>query len=190
MTDRLAHCQCGALRLRLEGEPARVSICCCTQCQRRPGSAFGVGAYFSADQVKDVEGPEYGLHAHFRRRTLGPDALLRQMPDHALLGFRNAPGIDRRGVRRDRRQRGLGSGRRRLDGAQGAVGHAAAGAPCVRATNPGVGNRLTAVPKQARTLASRATAGALKSAQFVETERESRSNQRTRTSIGHSGRIG
>jgi hypothetical protein len=58
MQDRLAQCQCGALRLRLEGEPWRVSICCCTKCQRRTGSAYGVGAYFSEGQVKDIEGPE------------------------------------------------------------------------------------------------------------------------------------
>ena len=58
MQDRSAQCQCGALRLRLEGEPRRVSICCCTECQRRTGSAYGVGVYFSADQVKDIEGPE------------------------------------------------------------------------------------------------------------------------------------
>ena len=58
MQDRSARCQCGALRLRLEGEPSRVSICCCTECQGRTGSVYGVGAYFPADQVKSVEGPE------------------------------------------------------------------------------------------------------------------------------------
>ena len=57
MSDRSAHCQCGALRLRLEGDPLRVSICCCTECQGRTGSAYGVGALFSADQVKDIQGP-------------------------------------------------------------------------------------------------------------------------------------
>ena len=58
MSDRSARCQCGALRLRLEGEPLRVFICCCTECQGRTGSAYGVGAVFSADQVKDIQGPE------------------------------------------------------------------------------------------------------------------------------------
>jgi hypothetical protein len=45
-------CLCGAVRYRAEGEPARASVCNCTCCQRRTGSAFGFGAYFKAEQVK------------------------------------------------------------------------------------------------------------------------------------------
>ena len=49
-------CLCGALRYRVEGEPARSSVCSCTGCQRRTGSAFGFGAYFKAEQVKILRG--------------------------------------------------------------------------------------------------------------------------------------
>ena len=39
-------CVCGAVRYRAEGMPLRVTACHCTMCQRRTGSAFGVGAYY------------------------------------------------------------------------------------------------------------------------------------------------
>ncbi|HSU76837.1 MAG TPA: GFA family protein, partial [Burkholderiales bacterium] len=45
-------CLCGALRYRVEGEPARASVCNCTACQRRTGSLAGFGAYFKAEQVR------------------------------------------------------------------------------------------------------------------------------------------
>jgi hypothetical protein len=40
------------VRYRTEGTPMRTTACHCTMCQRRTGSAFGVGAYFKADQVQ------------------------------------------------------------------------------------------------------------------------------------------
>ena len=55
MTTYTAQCQCGGLRLACEGEPWRVSLCCCKACQRRTGAPYGVGAYFKAEQVS-VEG--------------------------------------------------------------------------------------------------------------------------------------
>jgi hypothetical protein len=45
-------CLCGAVRYRTKGEPARSSVCHCTFCQRRSGSAFGVGAYFNEADVE------------------------------------------------------------------------------------------------------------------------------------------
>jgi hypothetical protein len=56
MVERTARCACGKLRLTCEGEPVRVSVCHCTQCQRRTGSAFGVGAYFPNEAVKRIAG--------------------------------------------------------------------------------------------------------------------------------------
>jgi hypothetical protein len=38
-------CLCGAVRYRVEGEPARASVCNCTACHRRTGSLAGFGAY-------------------------------------------------------------------------------------------------------------------------------------------------
>jgi hypothetical protein len=51
-TTRIAHCCCGALRAEVTGEPPRVAICHCMECQRRTGSAFGVVAFFPKDQVR------------------------------------------------------------------------------------------------------------------------------------------
>ena len=53
---RIAHCSCGSLRAEATGEPALLGVCHCTACQRRTGSAFGVGTYFSKEQVR-AEGP-------------------------------------------------------------------------------------------------------------------------------------
>lgn len=55
MTARIATCSCGALRVTVEGDPVRVSVCHCLACQRRTGSAFGAQARFSRDKVH-IEG--------------------------------------------------------------------------------------------------------------------------------------
>jgi hypothetical protein len=49
--DREATCWCGDLAVTLRGEPMLVSSCCCTRCQRRTGSFFGVTVYFHPDQM-------------------------------------------------------------------------------------------------------------------------------------------
>lgn len=46
MTGRTASCSCGQLRLTCEGEPVRISICHCLECQKRTGSIFAVQARF------------------------------------------------------------------------------------------------------------------------------------------------
>jgi len=56
MTARQASCCCGQLRLTTAGEPARVSICHCLECQRRTGSVFGTQARFPREQVTAIEG--------------------------------------------------------------------------------------------------------------------------------------
>lgn len=49
-------CLCGAVRYVARGRPVRVSACHCAACQRRTGSAFGLGAYFRADAVEFSQG--------------------------------------------------------------------------------------------------------------------------------------
>ncbi len=46
MTRRTASCSCGQLRVTCEGDPVRVAICHCLECQKRTGSIFGVTARF------------------------------------------------------------------------------------------------------------------------------------------------
>ena len=54
--SRTAACACGQLRITVEGEPVRISICHCLDCQRRTGSAFGVQAGFPEASVRAVDG--------------------------------------------------------------------------------------------------------------------------------------
>lgn len=52
---RHASCACGQLRVACAGEPVRISMCHCLECQRRTGSVFGVQARYPADRVT-IEG--------------------------------------------------------------------------------------------------------------------------------------
>src|ERR687897_2429486 len=53
--SRTATCRCGQLQARCEGEPVRVSVCHCLDCQKRTGSAFSAQARWPEEQVA-VEG--------------------------------------------------------------------------------------------------------------------------------------
>lgn len=46
-----AHCRCGMLSATCTGEPVRVSVCHCRDCQARSGSAFATQVRFPAAQV-------------------------------------------------------------------------------------------------------------------------------------------
>jgi hypothetical protein len=48
---RIAACNCGQLRLTCEGEPLRVSMCHCLECQRRTGAVFANQAWFEPRQI-------------------------------------------------------------------------------------------------------------------------------------------
>ena len=56
MTVRYASCSCGKLALVVRGEPVRISMCHCLECQRRTGSAFGAQARFHVADV-EITGP-------------------------------------------------------------------------------------------------------------------------------------
>jgi hypothetical protein len=63
MTIRVASCSCGQLRIACEGEPVRISICHCLECQKRTGSVFAVQARFPREAVT-IE----GRASHWSRR--------------------------------------------------------------------------------------------------------------------------
>jgi hypothetical protein len=52
MNNRTAQCACGQLSLTAKGEPLRISVCHCKQCQRRTGSPFGQQARFPRERVE------------------------------------------------------------------------------------------------------------------------------------------
>jgi hypothetical protein len=55
MTTRTATCSCGQLRVTCEGDPVRVSMCHCLECQKRTGSTYGVQARWPAARA-NVDG--------------------------------------------------------------------------------------------------------------------------------------
>ncbi len=56
MTSRRAACSCGLLSLVCEGEPVRISMCHCLECQRRTGGIFGNQAWFERQQISSISG--------------------------------------------------------------------------------------------------------------------------------------
>ena len=50
--DRLASCECGALRLHVTAAPVHVHGCTCTRCQRSTGSVMKLSAWFPEDSVR------------------------------------------------------------------------------------------------------------------------------------------
>ncbi len=51
MTTRRAACSCGQLNLTIEGEPVRISMCHCLECQRRTGAVISNQARFRREQI-------------------------------------------------------------------------------------------------------------------------------------------
>jgi hypothetical protein len=51
MTTRRAACSCGQLNLTIEGEPSRISMCHCLECQRRTGAVISNQARFRREQI-------------------------------------------------------------------------------------------------------------------------------------------
>ena len=49
-------CVCGAVRYRTSATPQRVSLCSCTWCQKRTGSALGISVYFEDGNVEFTQG--------------------------------------------------------------------------------------------------------------------------------------
>ena len=56
--ERTARCACGALKLTVRGEPARVYACACLECQRATGSAFSYRARFPESAIAHIEGDQ------------------------------------------------------------------------------------------------------------------------------------
>jgi hypothetical protein len=61
--ERQASCHCGQLTLSCSGEPAKVSLCHCLDCQRRTGSLFSVAAFYPRERVALGDGKS----ARYRR---------------------------------------------------------------------------------------------------------------------------
>ena len=51
MTTRRAACNCGQLNLTVAGEPVRISMCHCLECQRRTGAVLSNQARFPRERI-------------------------------------------------------------------------------------------------------------------------------------------
>ena len=61
-SHRIARCTCGALHLRVTGDPLHVHACSCSECQRYSGSVTSWSARFPEDAVA-ITG-SYSKHFH------------------------------------------------------------------------------------------------------------------------------
>ena len=65
MTSRTARCHCGRIELSCEGDPRKISMCHCLDCQRRTGSPFSIAVFYSRDKVR----VERGSPSSFERQS-------------------------------------------------------------------------------------------------------------------------
>ena len=63
MTERAGGCICGGVRYHTSGEPKRITLCHCSWCQRRTGSAFGVEVVFN-DADLHISGKSLAHYRH------------------------------------------------------------------------------------------------------------------------------
>jgi hypothetical protein len=102
MTTRHAACSCGQLHLTIEGEPSRISMCHCLECQRRTGAVISNQSRFRREQVTFAgKATAWMLSSRKRQRT--DLSFLSDMRFHRLLGERRFSRICRRCHRQLRR---------------------------------------------------------------------------------------
>lgn len=51
MSSSAASCHCNRLVIACVGDPKKISMCHCLDCQRRTGSIFSIAAFFERDQI-------------------------------------------------------------------------------------------------------------------------------------------
>jgi hypothetical protein len=56
MTSRKARCHCGQLVHDCDGDPIKVSLCHCLDCQRRTGSTFSIAVFYERAHVSIAQG--------------------------------------------------------------------------------------------------------------------------------------
>ena len=51
MATHHTDCSCGSVKLTINGDPLRISICHCFECQKRTGSTYAMQARFKKEKV-------------------------------------------------------------------------------------------------------------------------------------------
>src|SRR5215472_14161170 len=107
MTTRHATCSCGQLNLTIEGEPARISMCHCLECQRRTGAVISNQASFHREQITFA-----GKSTAWTRTAESGNAITFHFcPTCGSTGIRGGPRLSRLPCRRHRQLRRSGFSR-------------------------------------------------------------------------------
>ncbi|KTE31403.1 MULTISPECIES: GFA family protein [unclassified Sphingopyxis] len=61
MISRIARCHCGDIELTCVGEPRKISMCHCLECQRRTGSAFSIAVFYQREKVSVERGDPHSF---------------------------------------------------------------------------------------------------------------------------------
>jgi hypothetical protein len=89
MTVRTATCRCGQLQATCTGEPVRISVCHCLNCQKRSGSSFAAQARWPDQQVAITGAFNTWTHVG----ESGASATFRFCPDCGSTVFYTAEGL-------------------------------------------------------------------------------------------------
>lgn len=71
-------CQCGCVKYRVDGTPATMFVCHCTECQRQSSSAFGMALWIEEPVVRILRGE---LKEWVRRTPSGKNMVCSFCPD-------------------------------------------------------------------------------------------------------------
>ena len=77
VVTRVATCACGSLKVRCTGDPIKVSLCHCLDCQRRTGSTYGIAAFFRREDVE----PQGATRSYTRQSDRGHPVTFQFCPD-------------------------------------------------------------------------------------------------------------
>ncbi len=128
MTTRRAACSCGQLALTIEGEPVRVSMCHCYECQRRTGAVISNQARFRPRE-DHLRRQVHRLDAQGRERQRADVPLLSGVRLDRILGGPGLPRLRRRRHRHLRRPELPRADHRRVGGVPPPLGKLAARHP-------------------------------------------------------------
>ena len=84
MTTRRAVCSCGQLQLTIDGEPSRIAMCHCLECQRRTGAVISNQA--RSPRAGLLCRQNHGLDTDSRKRQRADFPFLSDLRLHRLLG--------------------------------------------------------------------------------------------------------
>lgn len=87
---KTARCACGQLKAHCSGQPVRVSMCHCLECQKRTGSVFGVQSRWPRESV----GLEGQAKVYRRTGDTGKVVTFHFCPECGATVYWEVPGLE------------------------------------------------------------------------------------------------